>query len=94
MSELLTQPIETKTVATKVQITAFVSNYEEGYMEVQYMTLQEDDTPYQRGNVRIEAEEEMAQVYIDVAAYMSDGDFIDVASGKVAYAKVLEALTS
>ena len=89
--QLAVSVVETKTVS-QVQITGFNINYEDTSMEVQYMTLLDDNTPHQRGSIRINEAEEKAQVYTDVESLISDGDSLEVAAGKVAYGKVMAEL--
>tara|TARA_R110000824_G_scaffold91604_1_gene222808 strand:- start:83 stop:343 length:261 start_codon:yes stop_codon:yes gene_type:complete len=78
--------VETKT-ASQVQLTGFVDNREEGRVEVHYMTLLEDGTPYKRDTLVIEGD--------DVAAfYTGIGVNFDAEVKEALYAKVLGAISA
>ena len=92
MAETLQAPITQTLVVDKVQITRFQIDYEEGIMQVDYLTLLNDGTPYQRGTVQLRDAADISQVYIDTEALMTAGDSLEVAAAKVAYGRVMESL--
>jgi hypothetical protein len=102
MATILNTPqVITNTVNT-VQITGLVNNVEEGRIEIHYMTLLEDGTPYQRGNI-ILAEvirnadgtvdtTPISNAYAQIDAKIATGLTFEQASAEILYAKVLEHL--
>jgi hypothetical protein len=56
MRNLTTPIIETNTAKT-VQLTGFVDNREEGRVEIHYLTLLEDGTPYKRNTLTFEGDD-------------------------------------
>jgi uncharacterized protein YydD (DUF2326 family) len=63
MRNLNTPIIETNT-ANQVQLTGFVDNREEGRVEIHYMILLEDATPYKRNTITLEGD--------DITAFYAD----------------------
>jgi acylphosphatase len=90
--DLGTPQVITNTV-NKVQVTGLVNNVEEGRIEIHYMTLLEDGTPYQRGQVILaEGFEAIKQSYADIDAKIAEGKTFEQASAEILYAKVLDTL--
>ena len=56
MRNLNTAIVETNR-ATKVQLTGFVDNREEGRVEIHYLILLEDGTPYKRDTLIMEGDD-------------------------------------
>jgi DNA-binding ferritin-like protein (Dps family) len=82
MRNLTTPIIETNT-ANQVQITGFVDNREEGRVEIHYMLLLEDGTPYKRNIVQVSGD--------DIAAfYASIGVDFESQVKEQLYLKVME----
>jgi acylphosphatase len=83
----LNAPIIETTTANQVQLTGFVDNREEGRVEIHYMTLLEDGTPYKRDTLVIEGD--------DIAAFYNEiGVDFDAEVKEALYAKVLNAIAA
>jgi len=81
MRALTTTIVETNT-ANQVQLTGFVDNREEGRVEIHYMILLEDGTPFKRNVLTIEGD--------DIAAFYTDiGVDFDAQVKEALYAKVV-----
>lgn len=91
MAVALNTPIvETKTVA-QVQITGFSIDYENLSMTSSYMTLLDDNTPYQRGQATTSDPSEI-QGFMDSVEALLRADInknMDTATAEVAYSFVL-----
>ena len=94
MATLLSTPqVITNTVNT-VQVTGLVNNVEEGRIEIHYMTLLEDGTPYQRGMVILaEGYDAVKAASANIDAKIATGMTFEQASTEILYAKVIEQLT-
>ncbi len=89
---LTTAKTETKVVTT-VQITGFHIDYEAATMTSSYMTLLEDGTPHQRGQVNIDGLEAIGEFMKKVEdGIRVDDKSIDEATTTVAYELVLNHL--
>ena len=94
MAELLTTPIiETNTI-NSVQIIKYSIDYKNSVMTWEYVTLLANGASHEHGYLRITDATEIAQVYSDTEALIIAGDSLDLASSKVAYAKVLSKVLS
>jgi len=84
MRNLTTTIVETNT-ADQVQLTGFVDNREEGRVEIHYMILLEDGTPFKRNVLTLEGD--------DVASFYTDiGVDFDAEVKEALYTKVLGSL--
>lgn len=92
MPLLLTTPIVITNTANSVQITGLYNKIEEGCVEIHYMTLLADGTPYQRGDVRIDGYDAVKALYAETDTVMATGLTFEQASAQILYAKVLAAL--
>ena len=92
MATVLNTPIVVTNRATTVQVTGFVNNKEEERCEIHYITLLEDGTPYQRGQVVINGYEDVKAFYAEMDAELSSGKDFEAASGVLLYSKVIEEL--
>ena len=92
MATTLNQPQVITNTVNKVQVTALVNNVEEGRIEIHYITLLEDNTPYQRGNVVVEGYESVKAMYAELDAKIAEGKTFEEASTELLYAKVLSEL--
>jgi acylphosphatase len=82
MRNLTTPIIETNT-ANQIQVTGFVDNREDGRVEIHYMLLLEDGTPYKRNVVQFSGED-INDFYASIGV-----DFESQVKEKL-YAKVME----
>jgi len=94
MATLLNTPIVITNTANTVQITRIDNNVEEGYLAVEYMTILEDGTPFQRGNVRVEGYDAVKALYAETDTLMATGKTFEETSAEILYAKVLAHLGS
>lgn len=92
MAIALTTPITVAQTVASVQITGFSIDYENLSMTSSYMTLLEDNTPYQRGNVVVEGYESVKAMYAELDAKIAEGKTFEEASTELLYAKVLSEL--
>jgi len=84
MRALTTTIVETNT-ADQVQLTGFVDNREEGRVEIHYMILLEDGTPFKRNVLTLEGD--------DVASFYTEiGVDFDAEVKEALYTKVLGSL--
>ena len=92
MATTLTTPKEEVKVVTTVQVTGFVNNREEERCEIHYITLLEDGTPYQRGQVVINGYDDVKVFYAEMDALLATGKAFEEASTELLYGKVLASL--
>ena len=83
----LNAPIIETTTVNQVQLTGFVDNREEGRVEIDYMTLLEDGTPYKRDTLVIQGD--------DIAAFYTEiGVDFDAEVKEALYTKVLGSIAA
>lgn len=92
MALILGTPIAVTNTQTSVQITGLVNNLERGNIEVHYMTLLEDGTPYQRGMTTYDGYDEVKNVYAEIDAVIATGKTFEEASTEILYTKVIAHL--
>jgi len=92
MAQTLNTPIVITNTANTVQITRIDNNVEEGYLGIQYMTILEDGTPYQRGTVRVDGIDAVKALYAETDTVMATGKTFEEASAEILYGKVLAQL--
>ena len=84
MRNLTTAIVETNTANT-VQLTGFVDNREEGRVEIHYLILLEDGTPYKRNTLTMEGD--------DITAFYEEiGVDFEGQVKEALYVKLLEEL--
>jgi len=92
MSTVLNNPlVETKTI-DKVQITRIDNNIEEGYIEISYLTLYDNNTPAQRGIVGVKGYDAVKALYTETDILIATGKTFEEASTEILYAKVVAQL--
>ncbi len=73
MALVLETPVELVNRVTTIQVTGFVNNREEQRVEVHYITLLEDGTPYQRGQKLINGYDDVKAFYTEFDNRLSNG---------------------
>jgi hypothetical protein len=89
MAATLETPKEIIQKITTVQITSFENNNEGKYIQINYITLQEDGTPYQRGNIKIEGYNEVKAFYAEMDAILATGKNFEDSSAELLYSKII-----
>lgn len=74
---------------TSVKVTGVVNDTERGVIDIHFMTLLEDGTPYQRGNVQITGHDEIKDVYAEIDAKLSTGLTFEESSRQVLYNRAI-----
>jgi hypothetical protein len=88
---LSTPQVITKTV-TELEITSVVHNFEEGSLEVHYMTYLDDGTPHMRGNSRLTNETSIAAMYASIDTNVANGETVREAIDTIISAQILGSL--
>lgn len=89
MSAIFGTPVITTNTVTTVQITRIDNNIEGEYVNVEYVTLLEDGTPYQRGSVKVRGYDDIKVLYAETDTVMATGKTFEEASAEILYNKVL-----
>ena len=84
---LSTPETETKTVNTIV-ITDFNNSLERTVLEICYIKLLEDGTPFQRGSVTFNTVEEIQALYAELDVIIATGKTFEEASKELLYSKI------
>lgn len=74
---------------TSVKVTGVVNDTERGAIDIHFMTLLEDGTPYQRGNVQITGHDAIKDVYAEIDAKLSTGLTFEESSRQVLYNRAI-----
>ena len=90
---LNTPIIETKN-ANQVQVTDVNISIEREEIEVRYLLILEDGTPYQRGAWRQTGIDNIEAVYAEIDALTDSGKTFAEASTELAYSKALAQIES
>jgi hypothetical protein len=94
MATTLTTPIiETKTANT-VQITGLYNKIEEESLEIHYITLLEDGTPYKRDLVVFKGYDTVKALYAELDVIIATGKTFEEASTELLYSKALYQLAN
>jgi hypothetical protein len=88
---LSTPQVITKTV-TELEITSVVHNFEEGSLEVHYMTFLDDGTPHMRANSRLTDEASIAAMYASIDASVLTGKTVREAIDTIISAQILGSI--
>jgi len=92
MAIILANPVVVTNTATTVQITKIDNNIEHEYLQIEYIILLDDGTPYQRSTVKIEGYDAVKALYAETDVVMGTGKTFEEASTAILYAKVLAQL--
>lgn len=91
MKKLPTPKVITQTV-TDVIITGVNHNFEDGTLEVNYMTLLDDGTPYQRGTNRLDNELDIADMYATINTAVAEGSTVRQAIDAIVTDQVIASI--
>jgi hypothetical protein len=92
MKQALNTPqVITKTV-TDLEITSVVHNFEEGSLEVHYMTYLDDGTPHMRDSSRLDDETSIAAMYASIDASVLTGKSVREAIDEIISAQILRSI--
>ena len=90
MATTLTTPIVITNTANTVQITGILNKVEEERLEIEYIIILEDDTPYKRDRVSIIGKDNVKAIYAETDTIIATGKTFEEASTELLYGKVLE----
>jgi len=80
--------------ATTVEITEVINSVENSSLTICYLIRLEDGTPYKRGRVLVDGKIDILAMYAEIDSETALGLKFQVASSKVLYARVLNAIAS